>query len=101
MAFKSKKVYDNLIKDLGFQAKSVPLLAGELVGKDQGGACSSMNAIIDKLPETIPNAHVISSEGCTAVPDRLHFTADGYRKLGTRYGEKMLALLGYKNIQTK
>lgn len=98
---KVKGVYDNLIKDLGLNTQSVPLLAGELVGKDQGGACASMNDIIAKLPETIPNAHVISSAGCTAVPDRLHFTAEGYRKLGTRYGEKMLALLGYKNVQTK
>ncbi|MDQ3291575.1 MAG: sialate O-acetylesterase [Bacteroidota bacterium] len=98
---KVKGVYDNLIKDLGLKAKSVPLLAGELVGKEQGGACASMNEIIAKLPETISNAHVISSEGCTAVPDHLHFTAEGYRKLGRRYGEKMLALLGCKNIQTK
>ncbi|QNF34820.1 sialate O-acetylesterase [Adhaeribacter swui] len=98
---KVKGVYDNLIKDLGLKAKSVPLLAGELVSKEEGGACASMNEIIATLPQTIPNAHVISSEGCTAVPDHLHFTAEGYRKLGTRYGEKMLALLGYKNVQTK
>jgi hypothetical protein len=79
----------------------VPLLAGELVSKEQGGACASMNAIIAKLPETVPAAHVISSAGCTAVPDRLHFTAEGYRELGKRYGEKMLALLGYKNTSSK
>ncbi|QMU27111.1 sialate O-acetylesterase [Adhaeribacter radiodurans] len=93
---KVKGVYDNLVKDLGLKAKSVPLLAGELVSKEEGGACASMNEIIATLPQTIPTAHVISSEGCTAVPDHLHFTAEGYRKLGTRYGEKMLALLGYK-----
>ncbi len=98
---KVKGVYDNLLKDLGLKAKSVPLLAGELVSKEQGGACASMNEIIATLPQTIPNAHVISSEGCTAVPDHLHFTAEGYRKLGTRYGEKMLALLSYKSVQTK
>jgi hypothetical protein len=98
---KVKGVYDNLISDLGLHPGAVPLLAGELVSKEQGGACASMNAIIAKLPETVPNAHVISSEGCTAVPDRLHFTAEGYRKLGKRYGEKMLALLGYKNTPAK
>jgi hypothetical protein len=98
---KVKGVYDNLLQDLGLNANSVPLLAGELVGKEEGGACASMNTIIAKLPETIPTAHVISSEGCTAVPDRLHFTAEGYRKLGKRYGEKMLALLKTQKASSK
>ncbi|GEO03248.1 hypothetical protein AAE02nite_09120 [Adhaeribacter aerolatus] len=98
---KVKGVYDNLLQDLGLNAKSVPLLAGELVSKEEGGACASMNAIIAKLPETIPTAHVISSEGCTAVPDHLHFTAEGYRKLGKRYGEKMLALLKNQKASSK
>lgn len=98
---KVKGVYDNLLQDLGLNAKSVPLLAGELVSKEEGGACASMNAIIAKLPETIPTAHVISSEGCTAVPDHLHFTAEGYRKLGKRYGEKMLALLKNQKKSSK
>ena len=98
---KVKGVYDNLLQDLGLNAKAVPLLAGELVSKEEGGACSSMNAIIAKLPETIPTAHVISSEGCPAVPDHLHFTAEGYRKLGKRYGEKMLALLKNQKKSSK
>jgi lysophospholipase L1-like esterase len=56
-----------------------------------------MNKIIDKLPEIVPNSYVISSAGCTArPPDNMHFTAEGYRMLGTRYAEKMLALMGYK-----
>ena len=33
--------------------KEVLLLAGELVGADQNGACASMNGIIDDLPKTI------------------------------------------------
>jgi lysophospholipase L1-like esterase len=88
-------VYTNLLNDLGLDQNPGPLLAGELVGEDQGGKCASLNAIINKLPETIPNVHVISSEDCRAVSDGLHFSAEGYRNLGTRYGEKMLALLGY------
>lgn len=92
---KVKDVYTNLLDDLGLDQKSVPLLAGELVGEAQGGKCASMNPIINQLPEIIPNAHVISSEDCEAVADGLHFSAEGYRKLGTRYGEKMLALLGH------
>ena len=67
-----------------------------VVGADQKGACAGMNAIIADLPKTVPTAHVISSEGCKARPDRLHFTPEGYRELGRRYGVKMAALLGHK-----
>lgn len=93
---KVKVVYDNLLKDLNLKAKKVPLLAGELVNEDQGGACASMNKIIATLPQTIPNSYVISSKGCEKVKDNLHFSAAGYRKLGERYGVQMLSLLGYK-----
>ncbi len=95
---KVKGIYGNLIKDLDLKSEEVPLLAGELVGADQKGACASMNAIIDDLPKTIPNSYVISSAGCTGRPDKLHFTPDGYRELGKRYGEKMLSLLGYQVV---
>lgn len=52
-----------------------------------------MNPVIQKLPETIPVVHVVSSEGCEAVSDRLHFSAAGYRELGKRYAFTMLELL--------
>jgi len=86
-------VYDNLLKDLGLAPNSIPLLAGELVSAEQGGKCASMNPIIGQLPSVIPNAHVISSEDCEAIPDGLHFSAEGYRLLGSRYGERMSAIL--------
>ena len=91
---KVQGIYNNLIKDLNLKAEEVPLLAGELVNADQKGACASMNSIIAELPQTIPNSYFISSSGCTCRPDHLHFNAAGYRQLGTRYGEKMLSLLG-------
>ncbi|MEJ5352503.1 MAG: sialate O-acetylesterase [Melioribacteraceae bacterium] len=92
---KVKRVYNNLIKDLNLKADSVPLLAGEVVNADQGGVCASMNQIIAKLPEVVPNSYVISSAGCPASFDHLHFNAEGYRMLGRRYAIKMLFLLGY------
>jgi hypothetical protein len=91
---KVKVVYDNLMKDLNLDPKSVPLLAGELVNADLGGACASMNSIIATLPQTIPNSYVIPSSGCTDSRDNLHFNAEGYRKLGKRYAAKMLSILG-------
>jgi len=98
---KVKAIYDQLIQDLNLKPTEVPLLAGELVNADQKGACASMNVIIDELPETIPTAYVISSQGCPCRPDHLHFTPTGYREIGMRYAEKMLPLLGYKHGQFK
>jgi hypothetical protein len=88
-----KKIYGDMLTDLSLEANSVPLLAGELFSGD-GNCCSSMNPIIGKLPDTIPTAHVISSDGCTG-QDAAHFDSPGYRELGKRYGVKMLELLGY------
>ncbi|MCW3806959.1 family 43 glycosylhydrolase [Plebeiibacterium marinum] len=92
---KVKLVYDNLIADLGLNPQEVPLLAGEMVSAAEGGACASMNAIINSLPQVIPNSYIISSQACPAKGDHLHFTAEGYRILGKRYAKKMLSILGY------
>ena len=92
---KVKGVYDTLLNDLGLAPGSVPLLAGEVVHADQGGVCASMNSIIAKLPETLPNSYVIPSSGCKDAADNLHFNAEGYRELGWRYAVKMLTILDY------
>jgi hypothetical protein len=91
-----KAIYENLLKDLNLKATDVPLLAGEVVNADQKGACASMNTIIGELPKTISTAHVISSKGCQSRPDHLHFSPEGYREFGKRYGQEMLSILGHK-----
>ncbi|MBN1145217.1 MAG: sialate O-acetylesterase [Bacteroidales bacterium] len=93
---KVKLVYDNLLNDLNLRTADVPLLAGEVLNVDQGGKCASMNAIIATLPKTIPNSYVIPSSGCKGIPDGLHFSSEGYRVLGKRYGLKMLAIHGFQ-----
>ena len=98
---KVKGIYDSLLKDLNLKAEAVPLLAGGLVPVDQKGACASMNKIIAELPKTISTAHFVSSDGCAGRPDHLHFTPAGYRELGTRYGAKMLSVLGYKVAEAR
>lgn len=90
---KVKTVYQNILQDLGLEAEDVPLIAGEVVAADQNGKCASMNEIIQTLPQTIPTAHVVSSEGCPDGPDDLHFSPEGYQMLGKRYAETMLPLL--------
>ncbi len=97
---KVKKIYESLLEDLDLRAEDVPLLAGEVVGDDQKGQCASMNKIIADLPKTIPTAHVISSAGCIARADHLHFSPEGYREFGQRYAEAMLPLLGYKKVDS-
>lgn len=86
-----EKIYNHMLSDLSLEAEDVPLLAGELVSAPDN-CCSSMNPIINLLPDVIPNAHVVSSEGCTAA-DGAHFDSEGYRLLGQRYAEKMLTLI--------
>lgn len=93
---KVRGIYDNLLHDLNLKAEDVPLLAGGLAPADQGGACARMNAIIEELPQTVPAARFVPSEGCETRRDHLHFTPAGYRELGTRYGLEMLSALGYK-----
>jgi|GEM_PF-3528502 hypothetical protein len=90
---KVKDVYDNLIKDLGLDPTKVPLLVGELVTTEQGGACGAHNSIIATMPNVVPNSHVISAAGLPHVGDNLHFTSASYRTLGQRYAQKMLSLL--------
>lgn len=94
---KVKDVYNNILNDLNLKPNEVPLLAGEVVHKAQNGKCASMNEIIDKLPQTVPTAHVVSSEGCGVADDLLHFNIAGYRELGKRYAEVMLPLLKKKS----
>ena len=96
-----KSVYDRLLADLGLNAEDVPLLAGEVVNSDRGGTCAAHNPVVDRLPEVIPTAHVISSSGLTENFDRLHFNAAGYREFGRRYAVEMLKTMGvdYKPAQ--
>jgi len=89
---KVAKIYGDLLSDLNLTAGAVPLLAGETVHADQQGATASVNAIIAELPKIVPTAHVVSSQGCEARRDRLHFTPAGYRELGKRYADKMLGV---------
>lgn len=89
-----KEVYERILADLNLNAADVPLLAGEVVNADCGGVCASMNPIIDSLPNTIPTAYVIPSDGLTCAFDHLHFDAPGYRELGYRYARQMLKLMG-------
>jgi len=100
-AQKVKGIYDNLLIDLGLPANSIPFIAGEPYGAANNqnnaatvkGLTNTMNA---KLPSGGNVAHVVSSAGCASGGDNLHFSYEGYKTLGERYGQKMLEL-NYKD----
>lgn len=105
-AEKVKKVYTRLCYYLGLNPSQTPLLAGECLYENQGGGCAWHNiAALPKLPEILPNSYVISADGITGNgKDPWHFSAEGYRELGTRYGNKMLEILNTSsldNIETQ
>lgn len=97
---KIKAIYNNLIADLGLDPTKTPLLAGELVTTAQGGACGGHNTIIAKLPNVIPNSHVVSAASLAHKGDNLHFTPAAYRTLGQRYANMMLSLLPKTTLPT-
>ena len=88
------KVYNQIREELGV-TDEWPILVGEAVGIDQNGVCAHANPTLDRVHDFLPNAYTISSYGCEAAEDDLHFSAAGYRKLGRRYAVKMLQLMGY------
>lgn len=95
------ELYNNLLTDLNLSVDSVPLILGEPVQKDMGGSCYGQIPYIDNAPAYLKErfgsthevAYVVSSKDCTGSSDTFHFTSDGYRTMGTRYGEIMLPLL--------
>ena len=95
-ANKVQQVYKAFCKDLKLKPKKVPLFAGNIVQAGGQGVCIGCKKQIDELPQTIPTAHIISSDDCTNGPDRLHFDAAGYRELGCRYGEAVARFLGFE-----
>lgn len=93
---KVKKVYEDVLSDLGLSADDVPILIGELVRTEEGGALGWRNDAVAQTAELIPTGHLISSEGCPMLTTDgldLHFTREGYQILGERYAMKMFELL--------
>lgn len=90
-----KRVYSNIVKDLGL-GDDIPFLAGEVL---RSGVSAGANNNIAKLPQQSKNFYVVSSEGFNqALGDgqNVHFTAQEYRDFGKRYAEKMIEVLGDK-----
>ena len=99
---KLSKIYHDLCKDLKLKPKDVPLLAGELKSKEQGGVCYAFNEkILPNLPKVLPNSYIISSLGCQSTGDQFHFSTEGMRLMGYRMAEKMLQLKGFAKAEQR
>jgi hypothetical protein len=84
-ASRMKKIYKDMVTDLGLENNNIPFIAGECVPK-----MSSQNANIRKLADPDNNLYVASSEGLSDKGDGLHFSPESYREYGPRYAEIML-----------
>jgi hypothetical protein len=107
-----KEIYDDILADIGLKPNSIPIICGQpfgggnvavSTGNDGGANLGNQLNVDNRIQTTIPNAWVISSDGCGArtgnqQPDGTHFGSEGLQLLGERYGKKMLELVyGYKN----
>ncbi|MBN2803086.1 MAG: carbohydrate-binding protein, partial [Deltaproteobacteria bacterium] len=82
----------DLKADLGLQ--DIPFLAGELL---IGGSCEDHNIQVNRLPDFIDNAHIISSTGLLIDPAdtlNVHFGHDAQVEFGKRYAAEMIKDLG-------
>ena len=97
-----KKVYKDMLKDLGLKASDVHIFVGETEYENMGGGCSWHNHVVAKIPEVIPTGHVVSAEGIPGNGnDPWHFSAAGYRTFGKRYAEKVLDVMNHPEDYTK
>lgn len=94
---KVKKLYNDLLADLGLEAADVPLLVGEAVTTPAGGRYGVLNGMVSELPSVIPTAYIVSAGGLSHKGDWAHFTSASYRVLGCRYAEIMLGIMGIEN----
>lgn len=97
-----KKIYMDMLHDLGLRANDVHIFVGETEYADQGGGCSWHNHVVAKIPEVIPTGHVVSAEGIPGNgKDPWHFSAAGYRTFGKRYAAKVLDVMNHPETYVK
>ena len=99
---KVKKIYKDMLRDLGLRASDVHLFVGETEYAEMGGGCSLHNTVVARIPEVIPTGHVVSAKDIPGNGiDPWHFSAEGYRTLGKRYAEAVLDVMNNPDAYTK
>lgn len=97
-----KKIYKDMLRDLGLRASDVHIFVGETEYEEMGGGCSWHNTVVAKIPEVIPTGHVVSAKDLPGNGvDPWHFSAEGYRIFGKRYAEAVLDVMNNPDAYTK
>ena len=97
-----KKIYKDMLRDLGLRSSDVHIYVGETEYEEMGGGCSWHNHVVAKIPEVIPTGHVVSAKDIPGNgTDPWHFSAEGYRIFGKRYAEKVLDVMNHPEDYTK
>ena len=86
-----KKMVESLREDL--DSPGIPFIAGELPYWRSNSA--GFNTMIRTIRDNIPNSDWVSAEGCTMRLNTSdpHFSRDGLILLGSRYADKVLAMV--------
>ncbi len=97
-----KKIYKDMLRDLGLRASDVHIFVGETEYAEMGGGCSWHNHVVAKIPEVIPTGHVVSAKDIPGNgTDPWHFSAEGYRMFGKRYAEAVLDVMEHPEAYAK
>ena len=97
-----KKIYKDMLRDLGLRAADVHIFVGETEYQEMGGGCSWHNTVVAKIPEVIPTGHVVSAKDIPGNgTDPWHFSAQGYRIFGQRYAEAVLDVMNNPDAYAK
>ena len=97
-----KKIYKDMLRDLGLRASDVHIFVGETEYEEMGGGCSWHNTVVAKIPEVISTGHIVSAKDIPGNgTDPWHFSAEGYRIFGKRYAEAVLDVMNNPDAYTK
>ena len=97
-----KKIYKDMLHDLGLKSSDVHIFVGETEYENMGGGCSWHNHVVAKIPEVIPTGHVVSAKDIPGNgTDPWHFSAAGYRTFGKRYAEAALDVMNHPEKYVK
>ena len=102
-----KAIYDDLLADLGLEPNSIPIIAGQTYGgqgpTSTGGSGNTEGALASetvlRTATGLSNVHLISSASLPGRTnsqgqyDYTHFSAEGIRRLGANYANKMIELI--------
>ena len=88
-------LFQNFRTDVGNE--KLPILVGELgeyaEPEEKNNNWKALNKILHDIADKDHNVFVVSSEGLTSNPDKVHFNTESQRELGKRFAEEYIKIL--------